>query len=189
MLAALGINADSGNVGEVLKSFTGKRTTETEGGHFIQESYEDTLKRLEREKQQAAQRVNLEAESVLFFIDTKGHNFQEKMCRQCKKLFATTYLSVSCCSEVCRYKSLIAEGIVWNLTGKTDAERWNGRIPKTLSPEAYKAAMEAVERKMEEEAKEDETVPAVDPVVDVEIEEIEVEYQEVIASLEDGGDE
>lgn len=88
--------------------------------------------------QEAEQRINLEAEAVLFFIENLGrtNHFNAVVCHWCGDVFRTTYIGVGYCREVCRKAALEAVGLVWNPEGRTDAERWGNRIRKVIGSEA-----------------------------------------------------
>lgn len=102
----------------------------------------------ERPNIEAAElRKQLEAESVLYFVEVRGAGFKEKPCKECGEMFAHPYqAAVAYCGELCRANSCAKLGIDWNPTGRTDIERWGGKIPKVLSPEALKAAKEAASK-------------------------------------------
>jgi hypothetical protein len=98
---------------------------------------------------EAVERRSIEAESVLFYIQTRGKGFQEKVCKnsECRKLFLHTYEAVAYCSEQCRADALAEYGIGWNFERKSDAERWNvkgkGFVPKIIGSEATAALIES----------------------------------------------
>lgn len=175
------LGVDIGNdtsVGNVLKSNHSYSTSDN-----FAESEKDRLARIRNELEMARERTELEAESVLYYISVRGKGFTAKECSYCEQPFASSYLAVSYCSNVCRFKSLAEHGIAWNVYGKTDLERWNGRIPKTLGPQAFVAAMMAVENLPEEEAENEE--PVVDVEIDEDEEDFEVMLQEILAEESD----
>lgn len=107
------------------------------------------------EAARAKYRRELEMEAVLFYIEKKGHGFQDSICSYCELPFAHTYLGVAYCSEQCRAARLHELGIAYNINGKTEHERWNinnkGWMPKIIGPEAYQAIkMQAPDYKEEE---------------------------------------
>lgn len=180
-LKAFGLNVDGKEaVGEVIKAST---------DYLVAEATKQD--KLTRELEMAKERTTLEAESVLFYVLTKGDGFSQKSCKICNRIFASTYYAVAFCSATCRYKALAEAGIAWNIYGKTDLERWGGRIPKTLSPEALKAALYALEleaeaerlaeeKAIELEINEEDVTP-----VDYELEEVDIELQEIKARYEE----
>jgi hypothetical protein len=180
-LKALGLEApQGGNVGDVLKSIGRSAAT----GDMYRETEHERLDRIRNELEMARQRVSLEAESVLYYVKVRGVGFSDKTCEECKQPFATTYGAVDYCSDLCRYKSLAKIGIAWNIYGKTDSERWDGRIPKVIGPAAFKAALEAVERELDEEEAEEAANPSVDPMIDREEEEMDLMVQEILAETD-----
>lgn len=80
----------------------------------------------------------LEAESVIFYIETKGDAriWQRRTCKQCGGKFLSTYTGVGFCTNECRKDYLASKGLTWNPVGKTEAERWGGTIPKVIGPTA-----------------------------------------------------
>jgi hypothetical protein len=98
------------------------------------------------QSQEAMVRRQIEAESVLAYVATKGAGFKDKVCKECELPFSSTYHAVAYCSENCRASALERVGIPWNPHGKTDLERWGGKVPKTIGPQATKRAKEAVEK-------------------------------------------
>lgn len=106
---------------------------------------------------EAVVRYELEAESVLFFIETKGKDFQQSICKAapCGRAFMHTYLSVAYCSDNCRAWALSEYGLIWNFHRRTLSQRWNvkgkGFIPKIIGVEATAALIEAGYAKLEVE--------------------------------------
>jgi hypothetical protein len=80
----------------------------------------------------------LEAESVIFYIETKGSEaiWKRRTCKLCGSKFLSTYTGVGYCSNNCRKDYLASKGLKWDPTGKTEAERWGGTIPKVIGPTA-----------------------------------------------------
>lgn len=83
----------------------------------------------------------LEAESVIFYLETKGaeHIWKRRICKLCGSKFLSSYTNVSLCSVECRKDYFESKGMFWNPVGKTEAERWGGNIPRIIGPEATKA--------------------------------------------------
>jgi len=140
LFGKMGIDASSLTVQEMVNPFTGQPVQEkvAPNGKDISADLEDQIYR-------AALRRRLEAESVLYYVETRGAHFEEKECKNCGETFAHTHAPVAYCSDICRAESLKKLGISWNIYGKTDSERWDGRIPKVIEPRAYAAAREALE--------------------------------------------
>lgn len=94
---------------------------------------------------EAVERKSLEAESVLFYIQSKGKGFSQKSCTYCKGLFLHTYFNVAYCSDNCRANALAEHGIIWNSQRQNDSDRWNiknkGFVPKVIGTEATEALM------------------------------------------------
>lgn len=86
----------------------------------------------------------LESESVIFYIETKGDAdiWKRRICALCGSKFLSTYTGVNLCTDECRKDYFLSKGMKWNPTGKTEAERWGGTIPKIIGPEATKALQE-----------------------------------------------
>lgn len=86
----------------------------------------------------------LEAESVIFYIETKGDQaiWKKRTCTQCGSKFLSSYTHVSMCTNECRKAYLESKGMFWNPVGRTEAERWGGQIPMVIGPEATKALQE-----------------------------------------------
>lgn len=99
--------------------------------------------------EEAAERYHIEAESVLFYIRTKGKGFISKSCANpnCSLPFLHTYHAVDYCSETCRAWALAQVGIIWNMHRKTDSARWNvynkGYVPKVIGAGATAALVES----------------------------------------------
>ncbi|MGS2592257.1 hypothetical protein [Streptomyces hebeiensis] len=95
----------------------------------------------------AVVRKQLEAESVLYYVETKGKNFSARKCKGCGEDFLFTHFRVSYCSENCRAQALADLGIIWNPHRKSDGSRWNikgkGLIPKVISSSATAALVES----------------------------------------------
>jgi hypothetical protein len=181
-MKALGFDVSAGgNIGDVLKAFTGGGTGT---GDTYRETEKDRYDRIRNELEMAEERVTLEAESTIYYVSVRGKGFTDKICKQCDEPFTTTYRAVNYCSELCRYKSLAEIGIAWNVNGKTDLERWGGRIPKVLGPQAFKAALEAVERQIAQEEAEDAAAPSVDPMIDQDDEDLDLRVQEILGEVE-----
>lgn len=102
-------------------------------------------------------RYEIEAESVLFYIETKGKGFEQKVCANpnCEGLFLHTYSAVRYCSDACRAWALAQVGIIWNFHRRPMSERWNakgkGYIPKIIGVEATAALVEAGYLELDEE--------------------------------------
>jgi hypothetical protein len=98
---------------------------------------------------EAVIRYEIEAESVLFYIETKGKGFQQKVCANphCQGLFLHTYSAVRYCSDDCRAWALAEVGVIWNFHKRPMSERWNakgkGYVPKIIGVEATAALVEA----------------------------------------------
>jgi hypothetical protein len=99
--------------------------------------------------EEAQLRHEIEAESVIFYIETKGAGFQQKVCKNpnCGGLFLHTYSAVNYCSEDCRAWALAQVGIIWNFHRRPLSERWNAKgkryVPKIIGVEATAALVEA----------------------------------------------
>lgn len=95
----------------------------------------------------AIERHSIEAESVLFYINSKGKGFIEKTCEYCKSPFVATYRAVAYCQDFCRARALEKQGIIWNYHNRLDADRWNiknkGYVPKVISAEATEVLKES----------------------------------------------
>ncbi len=98
---------------------------------------------------EAILRREIEAESVLFYIETKGVGFQQKVCANpnCVGLFLHTYSAVNYCSDECRAWALAEKGLIWNFHRRSLNERWNAKgkryVPKIIGAEATAALVEA----------------------------------------------
>lgn len=107
--------------------------------------------------EEAQIRHEIEAESVLFYIETKGAGFQQKVCKNpnCEGLFLHTYSAVDYCSDSCRAWALAEVGIIWNFHRRTLSERWNAKgkryVPKIIGAEATAALVEAGYAEIDEE--------------------------------------
>ena len=169
MFATLGVNVDGNQAVGMLVASTSP----------IPVSPQEAANNLKQALEMAQLRVQLEAESVLFYVEHRGAGFTDRTCKECNEVFASSIMPVAYCSDVCRAKSLAKIGVLFNPYGKTDMERWGGRIPKT--PQAYIAAMEAVEREVEQEEKElKESEKA---------EEESMEFYDMLANIVNGEDE
>lgn len=97
--------------------------------------------------EQATIRRQAEAESVLFYVNSRGKNFESKPCKYCGKLFLHTYINIEYCSESCRAQALAELGIIWNYNRLTDSQRWNvnntGLVPKIIGADATDALIES----------------------------------------------
>ncbi len=99
--------------------------------------------------EEAQVRAEIEAESVLFYIETKGAGFQQKTCKNpnCGGLFLHTFSAVNYCSDSCRAWALAQVGIIWNFNRRSLSQRWNakgkGYVPKIIGIEATAALVEA----------------------------------------------
>lgn len=87
----------------------------------------EELSHLEQERREADA-------TVLYLIEPE--KFRQIQCKQCSRLFAANYGSVAMCSDKCRREWLRNIGIEWNLS-KTQSERWAGRIPLVVPPDAF----------------------------------------------------
>lgn len=78
----------------------------------------------------------LEAESVIFYMETKDRDiiFKKRTCALCSSKFLSTYTNVSLCSNECRKNYFASKGMTWDPTGKTEAERWGSTIPRVIGP-------------------------------------------------------
>lgn len=96
---------------------------------------------------EAITRHEIEAESVLFYIESKGKGFSAKNCKHCSRAFLHTYQAVNYCSDECRAWALAEFGLIWNYHRRRDADRWNakgkGYVPKVIGAEATVALIEA----------------------------------------------
>lgn len=94
---------------------------------------------------EAKERCDLEAESVLFYVRTKGAGFKQKKCarEECDQFFLHTYVAVKYCSEYCRAWELEQIGIVWNPARRHDSDRWGGKVPKIIGAAATRALKES----------------------------------------------
>lgn len=106
---------------------------------------------------EAVIRHEIEAESVLFYIETKGKGFEPKTCANpnCAGLFLHTFSAVAYCSEECRAWALAQVGIIWNYHRRSMSQRWNakgkGYVPKIIGVEATAALVEAGYVEIDEE--------------------------------------
>lgn len=75
-----------------------------------------------------------EAEAVLYFMHDPTR-FKQAACKQCDGTFMVDYPSVGYCSDRCRKAALHEIGIEWN-PDKDPYERWQGRVPLTVPPQA-----------------------------------------------------
>lgn len=102
-------------------------------------------------------RYEIEAESVLFYIETKGKGFEQKICKNphCGGLFLHTFSAVNYCSDACRAWALAEVGIIWNFNRRPLSQRWNakgkGYVPKIIGVEATAALVEAGYVEIDEE--------------------------------------
>lgn len=107
--------------------------------------------------EEAQIRYEIEAESALFYIETKGAGFQQKVCKNkdCEGLFLHTYSAVNYCSDNCRAQALSEYGIIWNFHKRSMSQRWNakgkGYVPKIIGVEATAALVEAGYVEIDEE--------------------------------------
>lgn len=96
---------------------------------------------------EAQVRFTIEAESVLFYIETQGKGFEQKTCKHCQGLFLHTYSAVAYCSDDCRAFALAEHSIIWNFDHKRDSERWNAKgkryVPKIIGVEATQALIDS----------------------------------------------
>lgn len=101
-----------------------------------------TPEQLEAQTEHEATRdqVALEAESVIFYMETRDRDsiFKRRTCQLCGSKFLSTYTGVSLCTNECRKDYFASKGMVWDPTAKTEAERWGGTIPRTIGPTATK---------------------------------------------------
>ncbi|MFE1914994.1 hypothetical protein [Streptomyces anandii] len=99
--------------------------------------------------EEAQIRAEIEAESVIFYIETKGKDFKQKVCKNpnCMGLFLHTFQAVDYCSDACRAWVLAQHGIIWNFHRKRLSQRWNvkgkGYVPKIIGVEATAALVQA----------------------------------------------
>ena len=92
-----------------------------------------------------------QAEGVLLFLQTAGKSLQTKKCKQCGNPFATRYIAVAYCSDLCRAEKFRKDyGIRWDSSrdhySMLDAER-----PLVVGPEAYQLLQEFARRILEED--------------------------------------
>ena len=76
-----------------------------------------------------------EADAFILYMENR-QSFREVQCKQCHNHFAVDYQSVAMCSDKCRIEFLRNIGVEWNPL-KSQSERWAGRIPLTLQPDAF----------------------------------------------------
>lgn len=103
------------------------------------EKIQETIESSRVDYDDAKLKRELEAESVLFFIEMRGSglkHFKDRLCKWCKTPFAHTYMGVGYCSDRCRKEAIEAVGGSYNPEGKSMHERWGGRIRKVIGPEA-----------------------------------------------------
>ena len=91
----------------------------------------------DREVVEEIKTTRREADATILFLEARN-SFRELPCKQCHRVFAVDYQSVAMCSDKCRKLWLSNIGINWNPL-KTQNERWAGRIPLTVPPEALEA--------------------------------------------------
>lgn len=107
--------------------------------------------------EEAQVRKEIEAESVLFYIETKGAGFEQKVCKNpnCQGLFLHTFSAVEYCSDACRAWALAEVGIIWNFNNRPLSQRWNakgkGYVPKIIGVEATAALAQAGYVEIDEE--------------------------------------
>ncbi|MFE1145185.1 hypothetical protein [Streptomyces rochei] len=105
--------------------------------------------------QEAQIRHEIEAESVIFYIESKGSGFKDALCKYCGGLFLHTFIGVSYCSDNCRAQKLSEYGIIWNFHKRPMSQRWNakgkGYVPKIIGVEATAALVEAGYVEIDEE--------------------------------------
>lgn len=107
--------------------------------------------------EEAQIRSEIESESVLFYIETKGAGFQQKVCKNpnCSGLFLHTFSAVNFCSDTCRAWALAEVGIIWNFNRRPLSQRWNakgkGYVPKIIGVEATAALVESGYVEIDEE--------------------------------------
>lgn len=93
--------------------------------------------------QDAAERISLEAEAVLFFLQRAGRGvFKDNICKWCKEPFMHTYSNVAFCTDNCRKLAMEHAGLDWNPHGRTDYERWGGKVRKVIGVEATERLQE-----------------------------------------------
>lgn len=116
----------------------------------------------------------LEAESVVFFLETKGDQaiWRKRTCMLCGAKFLSSYTHVSLCSVECRKEYFASKGMPWDPTGKTEAERWGGQIPMVIGPTATKAlqGIKFTEDEPKKPMAQSENKPPVGPVDDFDVE-------------------
>ena len=96
---------------------------------------EDKLEELKpREATAEEKTASHEAEAVISFLRDPDR-FKIKTCGQCENTFAVDYPSVGFCSDRCRKVHLHELGIEWD-PSKSPYERWQGRVPLTVPPQA-----------------------------------------------------
>ena len=87
-----------------------------------------------------------EADALILYRENR-QSFREVRCKQCYRQFAVDYQSVAMCSDKCRIAFLRNIGIEWNPL-KSQSERWAGRIPLTLQPDAFALAKSLVDQEL-----------------------------------------
>ncbi len=78
-----------------------------------------------------------EAQSVIYYYETRGSGFKEKECKHCGQIFAYLWNSdsINFCSLNCVAADLEKIGIKWD-PAKPPAERWGKFVPAVVSPKA-----------------------------------------------------
>lgn len=110
---------------------------------LLQISVEEVQAQRQTEEQDDKSR---EAQAVHLFLE-KPDAFISKECKNCTRLFLTTYKFVAYCSNRCLGKSLAEIGIDWN-PYHTPEDRWRrAKIPTgyTIPPEALEILMQIAE--------------------------------------------
>lgn len=85
-----------------------------------------------------------EAEAALAFYSDRGKGWQQKSCKWCERTFMSQpHPSIAYCSNRCRAKSLDEIGILWH-PNKSEAERWEGKVPLVVPPAVLPLLQEAL---------------------------------------------
>lgn len=92
-----------------------------------------------------------EAQSVILYFDTRGEGFKEKVCKNCKGIFAYKWnvSSISFCSVGCAAEDLKRIGIKWN-PDKDQSERWGKCAPAVVPPSALEILRDQLDDSLED---------------------------------------
>lgn len=83
----------------------------------------------------------LQAEGVLLFIQNAARSLLTKKCKECGDPFATQYINVAYCSNLCRGKAMSKVGILWDYT-KDHYRAMDADRPLVIGTEAYQVLLE-----------------------------------------------